>query len=66
MPFALKTYNALISACKRGRQLPRAEALFQRMQEEGIPPTTVTYAAIMSVYARVCMLPTSCRIQRAL
>lgn len=52
VPFSLKTYNALIAACKRDKQLPRAVALLRHMREQTIAPTTVTYAAMMSVYAR--------------
>ena len=43
------TYNALISACEKGKQPERALELFEAMQQRGVVPNVITYSALISV-----------------
>ena len=42
------TYNALISACEKGKQPERALNVFQAMAEQGVLPNVITYNALIS------------------
>ena len=42
------TYNALISACEKGKQPERALELFEAMQRQGLVPNVITYNALIS------------------
>jgi pentatricopeptide repeat protein len=41
------TYSALISACSKGRQWPRARAVQEEMQQRGVAMNDVTYATLI-------------------
>jgi len=41
------TYNALISACGKGKQPERALELFEAMQRQGLVPNVITSNALM-------------------
>ena len=40
------TYNALISACEKGKQPERALELFEALQQQGVLPNVITYGAL--------------------
>ena len=42
------TYNALISACEKGKQDERAMRIFEAMQQQGVMPEVITYNALIS------------------
>ena len=42
------TYNALISACEKGKQPDRALEIFDQMQQQGLVPDVITYSALIS------------------
>jgi pentatricopeptide repeat domain-containing protein 1 len=42
------TYNALISACEKGKQPERALEVFEAMQRQGVVPGVITYSALIS------------------
>ena len=42
------TYNALIGACKYGRNVEKAMELFAEMQQRGLEPNVITYTALIS------------------
>ena len=42
------TYNAVISACEKGKQAERALEVFQTMQWQGVVPNVITYSAVVS------------------
>ena len=42
------TYDALISACEKGKQPERALELFEAMQRQGVVADKITYKALMS------------------
>ncbi len=42
------TYNALISACAKGKQPERAMEIFSKMQQQDIVPIVITYNALIS------------------
>ena len=44
----LITFNAMISACQKGKQPERAVELLQAMQQQGVEPNTITYNAMIS------------------
>jgi len=46
------TYNALISACEKGKDLRKALQFRQCMQRQDIKPTLVTFNALISALAR--------------
>ena len=48
----LITYNALISACVKGRQAKEALDVFQAMQWQGVMPDVITYNALISACAQ--------------
>ena len=41
-------YNTMLSACERGKDLPRALALLQEMVDEGVPRDVITWNTIIS------------------
>ena len=44
----VSTYNAVISACEKGKQPERALEVFQAMQRQGVVPNVITYSALIS------------------
>ena len=42
------TYNALISACEKGKQPERALGVLEAMQQQGLEPNAITYNALIS------------------
>ena len=42
------TYNALISACDKGRQPEQALEVFETMREQVVLPDVITYSALIS------------------
>lgn len=48
--FSIVTYNALIDACARSRELSMAETLLTEMAAQNIEPNTVTYSTIIKGY----------------
>ena len=42
------TYNALISACEKGKQPEQAMEVFKAMQQQGVVPDVITYSALIS------------------
>jgi len=42
------SYNALISACKEGKQPEPAQEVLETMREHAILPNVVTYSALIS------------------
>ena len=42
------TYNALISACEKGKQPERVMELFEAMNHKGVVPDVITYSAVIS------------------
>ena len=42
------SYNALISACEKGKQPERAWEVFQAMQQQGLAQDVITYSALIS------------------
>ena len=42
------TYNALISACEKGKQPRRTIEILQAMQGQGLVPNVITYSALIS------------------
>ena len=42
------TYNAVISACEKGRECQEALELFKDMQTRGLTPNVITYNAVIS------------------
>ena len=47
-PTTTTTYNALISACEKGKQLERALELFEAMQWQRVVPNVITYSVLSS------------------
>ena len=41
-------YNALISACAKGKKLGQGLGIFRAMQRQGIVPDVITYNALIS------------------
>lgn len=48
MPDA-STFNTLLKACMRGRDVRRAELALSWMREDGVPPDSVTYNTLIKV-----------------
>ena len=46
------TYNALISACEKGKQPKQAGQMLQAMQWQRVVPNVVTYNALISAGAK--------------
>ena len=42
------TYNALVSACERGKQPEQALEVFKTLMRQGVVPDAVTYNAVIS------------------
>ena len=42
------TYNAVISACEKGKQAERALEVFKAMQWQCVVPNVITYNAVIS------------------
>ena len=42
------TYNAVISACEKGKQPERALEILDKMQQQRIVPNIITYSALIS------------------
>lgn len=42
------TFNALISACARGRQYDRAQHMYRDMQERGVSSDTYTFNSLLN------------------
>ena len=42
------SYNALISACEKGKELRQAVNICDAMLRQGIKPSTISYSALMS------------------
>ena len=42
------SYNAVISACEKGKQPERAMRIFEATQQQGVVPNIVTYSALIS------------------
>ena len=41
-------YNALTSACSKGKQIEKALEVFEAMQQQGVVPDAITYNALIS------------------
>ena len=41
-------YNALISACDKGKQPESALEVFKAMQQQGVVPNIISYSALIS------------------
>ena len=46
------TYNALISACEKGKQPGRVLELFEAMQRQCVVPNAITYSTLISAYEK--------------
>ncbi len=46
------TYNAFVSACKKGKQPERAWEVFQAMQQQSLTQDVITYGALISAYEK--------------
>jgi len=46
------TYNAVISACEKGRQPEQALKVFQALQRQRTLPDIITYDAVVSAYEK--------------
>ena len=44
----LITYNAMISACEKGKQPKMALEMFEAMQRQDALPNIITYSALLS------------------
>ena len=46
------TYSALISACEKGQNLPKALQIWKDLQRQGVKPTIFTYSALFPLPPR--------------
>ena len=46
------TYNAMISACEKGKQPERALELFDAMKQQSMVPDVMTYNALIMQWLR--------------
>ena len=42
------TYNALISACEKGKQPEQALKVFEALMQQGVVPNEITYNTLIS------------------
>ena len=42
------TYNALISACEKGKLPEQALKVFEALMQQGVVPNEITYSALIS------------------
>merc|ERR1719468_939681 len=50
MRFSIVTYNTLVDACARSKEMGRIPAMLDEMATVGIPPNTITFSAIIKGY----------------
>ena len=51
IPKTVVTYNTVISACARAREVGMAKNLLSKMKKEGIRPNEISFNSIIGAYA---------------